>query len=199
MGNMSREEASEVIREYVPLFRRFDELGVDYCLVGGLAVMLNAIDFIEARYRMTYDADVMLDDTFDNADMVRAYLDVYASNPDTSAAVYDATVGLAPECLFDDEDGRLGATRICGATEELDGVSTPDLDIVRFLNGKTLETLKRKTVLFEGTPIVVATAGQLLEMKQKTIGLLMASRAETSRPQDFEDIDTLRRLLEHGA
>lgn len=83
-----------------------------------------------------------------------------------------------------------------GADEDLDGVSTPDFDVVRRLNGIDLASIERESVEVMGGHIKVATARQLLEMKEATIGLLHADALQTARPQDFVDAARLRAIID---
>lgn len=193
--SISRKGAESVVRQFLPLFKRLNDDGVAYCVVGGIGVMLRALEHDEKSFRMTRDADVMFDTHFENADFARAYLDAYASEPERAALVYRALFGDGSLDMLEADDMRLANTSFVGAKEKYDGVDTPDFDVVRRLNGKELADLDVSTVVFEGVAVPVATPETLLSMKRDTVELLMATRATTSRPQDFDDIDTLESLL----
>ena len=58
-----------------------------------------------------------------------------------------------------------------GADEDLDGVDTPDFDVCRVLNGRTLATIERERLVLLGQEAWVATVGELLSMKRDTISI----------------------------
>lgn len=202
MGNTSqiarigREDAKELLRTFLPMFDWLHERDVDYCLVGGLGVLAHALRAGEADFRVTVDSDLMFDESFTNADFARAYLEVYASNPSYGAAVYEAVFGKGALEELETEVQALVNASFVGADEDLDGVSTPDFDVVRNLNGLELKELEREEVDVLGHRVTVATTSQLLVMKERTIELLHADFETTSRPQDFIDAARLRSLIE---
>lgn len=187
--------ARQLYVSFSPMFTRLEESGVEYCLVGGLAVMVQAIKVGEGRLRATRDADLLLPEDYSNATFARTYLDVYACDPKWGAVVYKALFGddgLDAE-LESGEDAFLNMTFV-GASEEIDGIETPDFDVCRRLNQRTLKSIEKERLTVFGDTVWVATVDELLGMKRDTIGLLKASAAETSRPQDYEDVATLRRI-----
>lgn len=199
MTRVGRQDAQDIVSQYLPMFECLNASGVSYCVVGGIGVMLRMLEGEAEEFRLTRDADVMFDDGFDNADFAQAYLDSYAATPECARVVYEALFGEGTLDDLRNEESRLANASFVGAKVAYDGIETPDFDVVRMLNGRVLADLDASPVVFRGVPIPVASARVLLAMKNETVQLLMASRAETSRPQDFEDIDMLRRLLEHGA
>lgn len=189
--SINRAYALETISDYLPLFSRLNERGIDYCLVGGLAVMVRALLYGEDSLRATFDADILVDATYGNQEFANDYLSVYASTPEASRAVYDALFGPGEYDLLSDEDRAFVNMSFVGASEELDGIDTPDFDVCRTLTGRTLETVERTLVNIAGTNIWVATVDELLRMKRDTVSLYRVGLADTSRPQDFRDIVTL--------
>lgn len=192
---LGRKDAEELLKSFIPLFKWLNEHQVDYCLVGGLGVLLHAYKLHLDRFRATVDADIMFDASFTNTDFAKAYLEIYASDPLYGQVIYDAVFGegafedLAKECQA------LVNIAFIGARFDLDGVSTPDIDVVRKLNGVVLETIEREQIEICGVPVTVATAHQLLVMKERTIDYLKVTPANTPRPQDYIDVHRLRDIL----
>lgn len=196
MLRIGRQDAEKLISVFVPMFKWLDEHNIDYCLVGGLAVLLQGIRTGETDFRATVDADVMFDSSFTNAEFAHAYLSVYAADPKYSESVYEAVFGEgAFEELSTDAQALVNASFV-GADADIDGISTPDFDVVRNLNGIDLADIKFEEIDFKGYPIKVATADQLLYMKEATINLLHADITTTSRPQDFIDAMRLKSIIE---
>jgi hypothetical protein len=188
--------AEELLESFLPMFAWLEDHNIEYCLVGGLAVLLHGFNAKEEAFRATIDADVMFDASFTNADFAHAYLDVYASDPAYSQCIYDAVFGKG---IFDElssEAQSLVNASFIGAEKDLDGVETPDFDVVRSLNGFNLKSIEREAITFHGKVIQVATVEQLLAMKERTIALLHADISTTSRPQDFIDRQRLSALVQ---
>lgn len=164
--------------------------------MGGLGVVVQSYASGLGTFRATEDADVMFDASFTNQDFARAYLGAYAADPAYGGAVYDAMFGDGAFAGLADEAQALVNASFVGADEDLDGVSTPDFDVVRRLNGIDLASIERESVEVMGGHIKVATARQLLEMKEATIGLLHADALQTARPQDFVDAARLRAIID---
>ena len=81
-----------------------------------------------------------------------------------------------------------------GADEDLDGVDTPDFDVCRTLNARSLATIDRERISVCGTRIWVATVDELLGMKRDTVSLYGVGVESSSRPHDFIDIESLEAL-----
>ena len=75
-GLMDRESAEAVFLRYAPLFERLDEEGIDYCLVGGLAVLAHCLANESGRLRATEDADIMVPPDYSNADFAHDFIDI---------------------------------------------------------------------------------------------------------------------------
>lgn len=193
---ISIRDAESLISLFLPMFEWLDEHGVDYCLVGGLGVLVQAYNFGAEDFRATVDADVMFDAAFTNVDFARAYLDVYASDSDYSRVVYDAVFGEDAFNELSTEAQALVNASFIGAELDIDGISTPDFDVVRTLNGIDLADIEREPVEILGHTVKVATAAQLLVMKEHTIEMLHADFGTTSRPQDFIDAMRLRVIID---
>lgn len=192
---IGRRDAERLLSSILPMLDWLDEHSVGYCLVGGLGVLVHSYAAGLEEFRATRDADVMFDASFTNQDFARAYLSVYAADPEYGGAVYDAMFGGGAFQALADEAQAIVSASFIGADEDLDGVSTPDFDVVRSLNGIDLAAIEREVVEIMGTHIRVATAAQLLEMKERTIAL-HAGVVETSRPQDIVDAKRLRDIID---
>ena len=193
---IGRGDAERLIVTFLPMIDWLDAHGVDYCLVGGLGVVVQSYASGLGTFRATEDADVMFDTSFTNQDFARAYLGAYAADPAYGGAVYDAMFGDGAFAGLADEAQALVNASFVGADEDLDGVSTPDFDVVRRLNGIDLASIERESVEVMGGHIKVATARQLLEMKEATISLLHADALQTARPQDFVDAARLCAIID---
>ena len=193
---IGRGDAERLIATFLPMIDWLDAHGVDYCLVGGLGVVVQSYAAGLGTFRATEDADVMFDTSFTNQDFARAYLGAYAADPAYGGAVYDAMFGDGAFAGLADEAQALVNASFVGADEDLDGVSTPDFDVVRRLNGIDLASIERESVEVMGGHIKVATARQLLEMKEATISLLHADALQTARPQDFVDAARLCAIID---
>ena len=106
---IGRGDAERLIATFLPMIDWLDAHGVDYCLVGGLGVVVQSYASGLGTFRATEDADVMFDASFTNQDFARAYLGAYAADPAYGGAVYDAMfgdgafAGLADEYYYDDQ------------------------------------------------------------------------------------------------
>lgn len=90
---IGRGDAERLIVTFLPMIDWLDAHGVDYCLVGGLGVVVQSYAAGLGTFRATEDADVMFDASFTNQDFARAYLGAYAADPAYGGAVYDAMFG----------------------------------------------------------------------------------------------------------
>lgn len=190
--------AHEIIRGFLPLFRKLNDEGVDYCVVGGLAVLLHSLAAGKDKVRVTYDADIMFSDEYTNTLFSRDYLDAFATDEAQRSAIADAIfAGGSPDDFLIGDDNVVNAL-FKGARKEIDGVETPDVDVVRHLNNKSLADLHKGMVLFEGTPIPVASLDDLLDMKQQTIDSLLSRGHELGRPQDYIDRSRLEELIDEA-
>lgn len=195
---ISTAEAERLISCFIPMFEYLNSHDVPYCVVGGLGVMLHTYCSGEEAFRATEDADIMFDDTFTNKDFAEAYLATYASDPQFSRRVYEAVFGEGAFKTLDNEEEAFVNTSFIGATSELDGVDTPNFDVVRLLNARRLSDLDMTVLTVDGIAIKVATVDQLERMKRDTIGILKVGYADSPRPQDFEDLAQLERIRQRG-
>lgn len=199
LASINREAAEELFSRFVPMFADFEERGVDYCLVGGLAVVAHCLVRGSGRFRATEDADAMVAQDYSNADFAMDYLRVYAADPVNGEAIYDAVFGDGGFARLDEAENAFVNISFVGADEDLDGVDTPDFDVCRVLNGRTLATIERERLVILGQEMWVATIGELLGMKRDTIAIYGADFDTSPRPQDFVDVGILGGLAETDA
>lgn len=190
LARMSRDDFESLIRGYLGFIESLNESGVNYCLVGGLAVLLHAYSAGYKTMRRTYDADLMFDESYTNSAFARAYLKAYSNDPMTGAALYEGLFGDGSFSDLSSPDKALVNTTFVGVDLGPQGAS-PSFDVVRRLNGLDLKDLESETIAYQGVPIRVATVTQLLEMKRRTVALLTAFPGGAPRLQDVADISLL--------
>ena len=180
--------AEKLLGQAVALVGELEASGIPYAVVGGTAVLMQAKNAGLANFRGTYDIDILVNDQRNFAKLaarrneiarqagidVSSLSDALASAEDESE--HENSESLPPEFGLNDEFA-IG------------------IDSVISLNGYTLDTLQTERIPVAGKEVTVATCGQLLAMKESTIRLLGAGPAETSRPQDFIDVGTLKRII----
>ena len=194
LRRINRAAAENLFSTFMPMFADFENRGVDYCLVGGLAVVAHCLAREADSFRATRDADAMVSDSYSNGDFARDYLRVYAADAKYRQAIYDAVFGdNGFDGLNEGEDAFINISFV-GADEDLDGVETPDFDVCRLLNGRTLENIERERLEVLGQQIWVATVEELLGMKGDTIALYGGDVQTSPRPQDFVDVGILSGL-----
>lgn len=192
---MDGSAAGKEVERYRPLIDELNEKKVPYAVVGGFGVMLQGLDKGAERVRATEDIDLMVGDDVDDELIIELYIQAYSiSGKDADelrSSIYGGAAGDSGESSYDYgyDDGN---TSIVGVD---DGeTETPNLDIVRKLNGFSLKDISSEKVPCGGVFATVATVGQLREMKKRTIELLHATIDQTSRPQDIIDLMSLDKL-----
>ena len=188
---ITREKAESIVEKYLGVFKYLDLNNIDYCCCRGLAVILYALqDEQIENFRETKDLDIFLPDNFSVDDIKEMYIAVYAKDSTIAEFIYDKMFGEGTyqetvDELFDEFD--FGNNSFKGAN------IVPDLDALRWLNGKTLETLNVEKLNFKGYKINVASKQDLLEMKESTARLY--NHDLSIRPQDYIDIKFLKSLV----
>ena len=61
---INRAAAESLFARFAPMFAEFERRGIDYCLVGGLAVVVQCLAHGSDRFRATVDADAMVPQDF---------------------------------------------------------------------------------------------------------------------------------------
>ena len=196
LQRINREAAEELFGRFIPMFAEFEATGIDYCLVGGLAVVAHCLARNAGAFRATKDADAMVSQKYSNTDFAKDYLRVYAADPKFSKIIYDAVFGEEGFEQLSSAENAFVNISFVGADEDLDGVSTPDFDVCRTLNGRSLASIERERLTVLGQPIWVASVKQLLDMEHDTISIYGAEFETSPRPQDFVDVGILNDLAE---
>ena len=151
------------------------------------------------RFRATNDADAMVPQNYSNVSFANDYLRVYAADPKYRKAIYEAVFGKEGFNQLHSSEYAFVNASFVGAVADLDGVDTPDFDVCRTLNNRTLESIKRERLNVNGQAIWVATVEELLDMKRYTIALYGTDVKSSSRPQDFVDVGILNNLYNHSS
>lgn len=185
---IDRKMATSIVESFAPLFRQLNDHGTRYCVVGGLAVMMNGLAQGYDSFRATADADIMVDDDYTNAEFAHAYLDAYGSDPRFAGAVYDEVFGDGAFKELSKEDQRFVNVSIIGADAATSGVDTPDVDVVRRLDEETLSTLDTRCLEMDGVAIHVATPACLRRMKRYTMALMINGYHTEPRASDVIDL-----------
>lgn len=93
--------AQDLVYDFLPMFRKLNEQGTDYCVVGGMAVLLQSMDKARDsnRFRATHDTDIMFSDEYTNVDFAKAYMAAFGNDGQFAKAAYDEMFG---DGAFDD-------------------------------------------------------------------------------------------------
>lgn len=137
--------AKDLVSDFLPMFRKLNEQGTDYCVVGGMAVLLQSMDKARDsnRFRATHDADIMFGDEYTNVDFAKAYMAAFGSNGEFAKAAYVEMFGDGAFDELAEEDQALVNCSFCGPDTFSGKNDYPDFDVVRSLNGLVLDDLDR--------------------------------------------------------
>lgn len=190
--------AQDLVYDFLPMFRKLNEQGTDYCVVGGMAVLLQAMDKVRDsnRFRATHDADIMFGSEYTNVDFAKIYMAAFGEDGQFAQTAYDEMFGAGAFEELAEEDQALVNCSFCGPDTFSGKSDYPDFDVVRSLNGLALDDLDREYIQVEGVAVPVAKVETLLEMKRRTVALLKSDLSFSSRPQDYADIETLEMIQE---
>lgn len=193
-----RAEAGLLIQRYLPIFEYMNANGIDYCVVGGLAVLLHAYvsEPGDRLFRATKDADLMLGEDFDNEDFFDAYLASFAGDGETRQKVLKAMVGDVDLFTELSEEQLLESCEFSAPSVDEVGIEMPSFDVARSLKGFSLADMETTVLEVFGVKITVGSLDQLLEMKRMTIDLMSVGREMSVRTQDYLDVHTLSSLIE---
>jgi hypothetical protein len=159
--------------DYQTVFRELNEAGVDYLVVGGLAVNLHGIP------RMTYDIDLMILLEPDNILRLIDKLMAWGFRPRAPVNPYE----LADQTRRDAWIKEKGMTAMSFSSDTL---PLAEIDIVIDSPISYLD-LKKRAVVFdlEGDPIPTIAIQDLIDLKLRV-----------GRRQDLADVEHLRIILE---
>lgn len=193
---LNKFDAEKLFKQYQPMFKSLDVNNINYCLVGGVAVIAHAIANNYDKYRATIDADLVLPKSYTNKDFAENYIDAYAQNDEQTKTIAIALVGDEDLDKLNDKDNKYANISFIGAEKELDGIETPDFDVCRSLNGLSLEDISIEKLNILGFEVSVASIEDLITMKQKTIELYGPDPQTNPRFQDFIDLKILKDIKE---
>lgn len=193
-NDVDRSEAMETFLAYAPLFEQLDEEGIDYCVVGGLGVMIQGLARNAAAYRMTYDIDLMVSRETDGQSVIDSYGSAFADTEESRKAF--ASIVLEEDYVrqldagFDEGENMT----LSEFDSELDGFWGPQIDLCQTLNGYVLGDLERERLVIAGHEVTVATIPQLIAMKEDTIREFEVGNEPSSRVHDYVDLQRLHEL-----
>lgn len=198
-GALDDMSVTELVQRYLPLIDELEARGVNYCVVGGLGVILQQLNHGVGGYRVTMDIDFIVPGNYDDDDFVDAYVNAYAETEAQRELLYSELMagGTAPYDGSETPPLTLNSGFV-GVSAKEQGVDGPSVDLCRTLNGRTAEVVKKERVEVLGRKVWVATAEELADMKLHTIGLYRVSMEDSPRPQDFIDLRTLNRIRDAG-
>lgn len=188
LEKIKRSEAEDLINKYTPLFCYLESNNIDYCCCGGLAVLLHALqDSSIKNFRLTNDADIFLPKEFNEEALKEIYVAVYAVDEKTAQFIHDEIFGYNSyyDLLENYDDLNIS----------IEGFGrTPNIDALKWLNGKSLDNINKVSVDFYGQKINIASIKDLIQIKESVINLYKGNFE--SRPKDYVDINLLKRLVD---
>jgi len=128
----------------------------------------------------------MTDCSFSNVDFARVYVDTYCTDPEFAQLIYDSVFGDDSFESLSLEDQAFINTSFVGVDEDVSDVTTPNVDLVRLLNGLKYDDMQITAIDYDGTQIKVASVETLIRMKEETMKSFSVYRMEL-RPQDVID------------
>jgi predicted nucleotidyltransferase len=157
--------------DYIAIFKKFNERGIRYIVVGGVAVNLYGIP------RMTYDVDLILDLEDENIKKFLRLLKTWGFKPKVPVAIMDFADGKKREDWIKNKNMKaFNLVNSEWAISEINVVidSPVDYELGRKRAGQ---------IMFNGVLIPVISIDDLIKMKEKA-----------DRQQDKADIRYLRKL-----
>ena len=131
---------------FLDLLRALAREGVDYVLVGGVALNLHGI------VRATEDVDLFIRPSGDNIDRLKRALGSLWNDPEIGEISAEDLIGDSPTIRYGPPDEAL----------------VVDL-LARLGSAFAFDDLETQTVMVEGVPVKVATPATLYRMKKDTI------------------------------
>ncbi len=159
--------------DYHAIFRKFNKLGIDYLVVGGLAVNLHGIP------RMTYDIDIMILLQRSNILKLVTILTEWGYKP---------KVPVDPRSLADEvkRNAWMKEKSMKALNFYSESLSIGEIDLV-FDSPIPYDQLRKRAVIIEiqGEKTPTVSIHDLIELK-----------VHSGRKQDLADVDHLRIILE---
>lgn len=157
--------------DYLAIFKRFNDAGIRYLVVGGLAVNLYGVP------RMTYDVDVLLDLEDDNVHRFVILMQEWGFKPKVPVAITEFAEKEKREDWI--KNKHMKAFNLVNpewAIKEIDVIIDSPVDY-------TLGVQHSRTVTLQGVPVSIVSIDDLIMMKEIT-----------GRKQDAADIRYLKEL-----
>lgn len=157
--------------DYLAIFKRFNDAGISYLVVGGLAVNMYGIP------RMTYDVDVLLDLEDENVKRFVGLMQEWGFKPKVPVAIMEFAEKEKREDWI--KNKHMKAFNLVNpewAIKEIDVIIDSPVDY-------TLGVRHARTLVLQGVPIPIVSIDDLIKMKEIT-----------DRQQDAADIRYLKEL-----
>lgn len=190
--NIKRQDAKTIIEQFLPIFKYFEKCNIDYCIVGGIAVLIHCYINDSRDYRETMDIDFIISQKYNNMKIAEDYMSIFGKNKEEREKLKLIILGDEHDMsVFDNSFENIS---IEGAIEQIDGFNTPNVDFCRVLNNVNINTIDRERVSLLGHEVWVATISQLLKMKEDVIRLYGQDPINTSRFHDYIDVKLLKNI-----
>jgi len=157
--------------DYLAIFRSFNDAGIRYLVVGGLAVNMYGVP------RMTYDVDVLLDLEDDNVSRFVGLMQEWGFKPKVPVAITEFAEKEKREDWI--KNKHMKAFNLVNhewAIKEIDVIIDSPVDYTQGVQHSRIMVL-------QGVPISIVSIDDLIKMK-----------AITDRQQDIADIRYLKEL-----
>ncbi|MBI5562637.1 MAG: hypothetical protein HY894_07300 [Deltaproteobacteria bacterium] len=159
------------MRDYLWIFRKFNEHGIRYVVVGGIAMNLHGVP------RMTYDLDVLLDLKDDNLRAFLSLLKSWGFKPKVPVDIMDFADGAKREEWIRDKNMKaFNLVNPGWAISEIDVIIDAPVDYEEAKKGMT-------RIALEDVAVPLISAGGLIKMKEAA-----------GRKQDKSDILAIKGL-----
>lgn len=157
--------------DYLGIFKRFNEAGIRYIVVGGIAVNLYGIP------RMTYDIDLLLDMDDRNIESFIQLLKEWGFKPKVPVDIAEFADGAKRNDWIKNKN--MKAFNLMNpewAIREIDVLIDTPVDFAKVDRGK-------KVVMIQNVPVPIIGIDDLIMMKEKA-----------GRQQDVADVRSLKEL-----
>jgi hypothetical protein len=157
--------------DYLAIFKKFNDAGIRYLVVGGLAVNLYGVP------RMTYDVDVLLDLEDDNINRFVGLMKEWGFKPKVPVEIMEfASKEKREDWIKNKHMKAFNLVNPEWAIKEIDVIIDSPVDYV-------LGAQHARTVVLQGVPVPIVSIDDLIKMKEIT-----------ERQQDAADIRYLKEL-----